>query len=260
MLRLLDKKKGKNNITTNRIYNMEGKRFGKLVVQKLVPIKGHKKFKNGWLCKCDCGNEKVCQLDPLINGFNKTCGKCPRNTYEFYGDYVIGYGTNGLTFEFDLEDYKKVYSHTWRVIEKTKVVYTTINKENIPLHKLITGTNGNQVVDHRDGNPSNNRKSNLRNATSQENSFNLKLKTNNTSGITGVWYDKNREQWVAEIKINQRKTAKRCNSFIDAVIQRVKWEFKYFGEFRSDRNDAKINTILGKYNLSVEKLSKEALI
>jgi len=246
----------KINIATNRIYNIEGKRFGKLVVQKLVPIVGHKKYKNGWLCKCDCGNEKICQLDPLINGFNKTCGNCPHNTYEFHEDYVIGYSTNGLTFEFDREDYEKVYQHTWRVIKKTKVVLATINKETIPLHKFITNTDGSQVIDHKDGNPSNNRKSNLRNATSQENSCNLKLAENNTSGITGVWYDKSRGQWVAEIKFHQKKIAKRCSNFINAVIQRVKWEFIYFDEFRSNRNDEKINNVLNQYNLSIDEIIK----
>ncbi len=239
---------------------MEGKRFGKLVVQKLVPIEGHKKYKNGWLCKCDCGNEKICQLDPLIKGFNKTCGKCTNNTYEFYEDYVVGYDKNGTAFYFDLDYFEIVSKYTWIVNKKTKVVKTNINNKNLFLHKLITNTDSTQVIDHKDGNPSNNRKSNLRNVTSQENSYNLKLAINNTSGITGVWYDKNRDHWVAEIGFNQKKTAKRCNSFIDAVIQRVKWEFIYFGEFRSDRNDTQINNVLNKYNISVDILSKEVLV
>lgn len=238
---------------------MEGMRFGKLVVQKLVPVEGHKKYKNGWLCKCDCGNEKICQRDPLINGFNKTCGKCTHNTYEFNEDYVIGYDKNGSTFYFDLDYFEIVSKHTWIVNKKSKVVKTSIDRKNLFLHKLITNTDGTQVIDHKDGNPSNNRRSNLRNATSQENSFNLKLAINNTSGIIGVWYDKSRDQWVAEIKLNQKKEAKRCSSFINAVIQRVKWEFKYFGEFRSNRNDETINNVLNKYNTSIDILYKEVL-
>jgi len=251
--------KGVENIGT-RIINIEGKRFGKLVVQKLVPIENNKKFKNGWLCKCDCGGEKICQLDALINGFNKSCGECTNNTYEFHEDYVVGYDKNNESFQFDNEAFDIVSKYSWNVDKKTQAVTTNININNsrkkLLLHKLITNTDKNQVIDHIDGNQRNNLKSNLRNATNQENSCNLKLSKNNTSGITGVWYDKSRDKWVAEIICYQNKISKRCNSFINAVIQRVKWEFEYFREFRSDRNDHHINNVLNKYNLSIEIISK----
>lgn len=56
-----------------------GDRFGKLVVIKEVE---RKYFSDGsptrqWLCKCDCGNEKVVVGRYLKRGETKSCGHCP---------------------------------------------------------------------------------------------------------------------------------------------------------------------------------------
>ena len=244
------------NILPNNKLHLEGQKFGKLTVKERTILKDGR---SGFLCECECSNTIKVRSEWLKNGNVKSCGKCSNNTYEFHEDYVIGYGTNGLSFMFDLEDYERVSKHTWRVIKKTKNVFTTINKKTISMHKFITGTTS-QIIDHIDGNPSNNRKSNLRYCNNQENSRNLKIHKNNTSGVTGVWYDKTRDQWVAEIGLydgkKRSKCTKRCISFIDAVIQRVKWEFEYFGEFRSTRNDEYIDELLSKYNISIDGIIK----
>ena len=44
-----------------------GKRFGRLVVIKHIEGKH-------WLCKCDCGNDKIANKDSLIMGHTKSCG------------------------------------------------------------------------------------------------------------------------------------------------------------------------------------------
>lgn len=54
-------------------------------------------------------------------------------------------------------------------------------------------------VDHRDLNPANNRWTNLRSATNQQNVCNKRARSDNKSGYKGVcWKAKNR-QWVAQI-------------------------------------------------------------
>ena len=50
-----------------------GSRFGKLTVLKRTE-KRHGREKPRWLCRCDCGNEKVIWASNLNNGSTKSCG------------------------------------------------------------------------------------------------------------------------------------------------------------------------------------------
>ena len=54
-------------------------------------------------------------------------------------------------------------------------------------------------IDHKDGNPHNNRISNLRLATQQQNACNRAKPENNTSGYKGVSLSPNGKRWVASI-------------------------------------------------------------
>lgn len=58
------------------IRDLKGKRSGKLLV-----IKRTNKRTNGsvvWLCKCDCGNEKLVMSTRLVNGGTSSCGCIPK--------------------------------------------------------------------------------------------------------------------------------------------------------------------------------------
>lgn len=67
------------------IKNLIGQRFGRLTVielhhrEQVFNKRGIKKgYKNYWLCKCECGNEKVIVGESLIANKTKSCG-CFRN-------------------------------------------------------------------------------------------------------------------------------------------------------------------------------------
>lgn len=61
-------------------------------------------------------------------------------------------------------------------------------------------------VDHKDGDPSNNKIDNLRAATQRQNLQNQGLKTTNTSGYTGVsWAGDIRKKWEAGITNNYKQ-------------------------------------------------------
>jgi hypothetical protein len=62
-----------------------------------------------------------------------------------------------------------------------------------------------KCIDHADGNNVNNCISNLREASQTENLCNRATGTNNTSGIKGVWWDKARSKWSAEIMMYGKK-------------------------------------------------------
>lgn len=60
------------------------------------------------------------------------------------------------------------------------------------------------VIDHIDGNRANNLLLNLRVCTFQENHFNRGKQINNKSGFKGVSFHKQKQKWVAQIKIDGR--------------------------------------------------------
>jgi len=54
-------------------------------------------------------------------------------------------------------------------------------------------------IDHRDGNPWNNKPDNLRTATPQQNRWNTIKGKKSASGIVGIYWEKRRSRWVARL-------------------------------------------------------------
>ena len=53
-----------------KLIDLTGKRFGHLmVIERAI-----KNNKSAWLCKCDCGKEKIIQQCNLVSGKSKSCG------------------------------------------------------------------------------------------------------------------------------------------------------------------------------------------
>ena len=61
-----------NNLCSGMIKDISGQKFGKLTVLRYEKVKGKKDA--CWLCKCECGKEKVICGSELKNGKTKTCG------------------------------------------------------------------------------------------------------------------------------------------------------------------------------------------
>lgn len=128
-----------------------------------------------------------------------------------------------------------VKNHKWH-LTKYGYIRTFINygdyKKSLFLHKLITNTTEEQLVDHIFGNKLDNRDDMLRIADKQKNAMNAKKPINNTSGTKGVNFDKRRDKWRAYIKLNQKQIFLGYYLNInDAIIARHIAEEKYFGEF-----------------------------
>jgi len=60
------------------------------------------------------------------------------------------------------------------------------------------------VIDHINGNPSDNRIANLRDCTLSQNARNQKLSSRNTSGKIGVTFNKRAQKWRAWIKVDKK--------------------------------------------------------
>jgi hypothetical protein len=75
------------------------------------------------------------------------------------------------------------------------------------VHRLVAiafvrNVHDKKYVDHIDNNPSNNRVTNLRWATTRENSLNRKLSSKNVCGVKGVHYDKSKSKYRALIHVD----------------------------------------------------------
>ncbi len=73
------------------------------------------------------------------------------------------------------------------------------------MHRIILSENEALAVDHRDGQGLDNRRSNLRPATSSQNAMNCRKNRTGTSIFKGVSFASGRNLWKAEICINRKR-------------------------------------------------------
>lgn len=194
----------------------ENRRFGYLTVIERDPSKhkSHVYYK----CRCDCGREKSIRKDSLKSGLSLSCGNSDcqyykknirtslhkknkgLNRYDLSGGYGVGYTSKGEQFYFDIEDYTKIKDYIW-YIDHRGYVRTNLNG-GTRLHRLIMESKNDKMIDHIDGNKANNRKSNLRFVTNSQNQMNRDKPSNNTSGVKGVYWHKNKHKWQANLQVN----------------------------------------------------------
>lgn len=230
-----------------KFIDLVGQRFGMLTVIKRVEdyIQPSGQHKTQWLCKCDCGNDVAVLGNNLIKGNTKACGcirnkdKKKHNQYDLSGDYGISYTSKGQKFYFDLEDYDLIKKYCWKINKNGYV----LSSNGVFMHRVIMNCPNELVVDHINGEESrnDNRKSNLRIATPSQNCMNRKIQSNNTSGITGVYFDKDKNKWFSTICISHNSIhLGYFDNKEDAIKARKDAEEKYFGEWSYD-NSQKIN-------------------
>lgn len=113
----------------------------------------------------------------------------------------------------------------------------TPNSTKFLAHRLawlyMTGEHPKEFIDHKDGNRSNNKWENLREATSIENSRNRKLRNDNNSNLTGVSFNFRLNKWVATCKIPNKKSNHIgvYESKKEAYDAYVEYASKHFKEF-----------------------------
>ena len=89
------------------------------------------------------------------------------------------------------------------------------------------------IVDYVNGNPRDNRRINLKICTHSQNHL-----SNNSTGIIGVSYDKNRHVYAPEIRIGKKRVhLGRYRSIEEAAYVRLVAEKYLFKEFTNDNDD-----------------------
>lgn len=232
-------------------------KFGRL--QPLYRTLNMNSKKARWVCLCDCGNIHIADASNIKRGGTKSCGclhheKCIENgkhnkKYNVYDleskEYGIGYTSDGYKFIFDKEDYDLIKDYCWHkhtdgyLRTCCDYYYDDNNKRHnkyIMIHQLIQKAykyDSDKYLDHINGDPTDNRKENLRIVTHRENMINTKMYISNTSGHRGVYYSKSERKWKAFIGTDGKHIhLGTFNTYEEAVLAREKYEKEHFYEFR----------------------------
>lgn len=156
------------------------------------------------------------------------------NTYYFLKDYIVGVANNsGKEFLIDYKDYDVICKYTWNQKNGTGYIYANHNRKTIYLHRLLFNvTQASQYIDHINHEVFDNRRKNLRVVNNSQNQMNRDKPKQNTSGIKGVYWHKNKEKWQANIQINNQLLYLGIfDSKQDAIKARKDAEQKYFKEY-----------------------------
>ncbi len=126
------------------------------------------------------------------------------------------------------------YAYSWI----PKILKHEFNfKKHIMMHQLISGLT---APDHINGDGLDNRRCNLRKATSSQNMMNQRKQTGTSSKYKGVYLFKQPSKWMAKIQFNKKTYY--LGYFLnemDAAIAYDKKAKEFFGEF------AKLNVLTG---------------
>jgi hypothetical protein len=141
--------------------------------------------------------------------------------------------TQGRLAEVDDEEYDALSKFKWYFMQVGYAARTDRStKKLVYMHREIVGAENGRQVDHISGDKLDNRRSNLRIATNQENHFNMGLRRDNTSGAKGVCWHKKARKWMARVHINGKDI--HLGLFADkneAITVRRSAAQKYQGEF-----------------------------
>lgn len=230
----------------SKLKDLTGLKFGRLTVIErtedyITPSGSHK---TRWRCVCECGKECNVTSTNLNQGKTNSCGCLKKdkpkevnkmfNNYQIINDYVIIYTNNNDEIFVDTDDYlnnEKIRKICWVKSNGYALGRDYENGRLVRLHRLILNTN--LDIDHINHNTLDNRKCNLRPVTKSQNAMNKSIKSNNTSGIIGVVWEKNIHKWRARITFNKHTIELGVfENFDDAVKVRKEAEIKYFGEYR----------------------------
>jgi hypothetical protein len=168
---------------------------------------------------------------PLLTYRRLRYGYTYRRIYLGEGEWTI----------LDQRDYYQLCNFKWSVISSERKDYAAriVRKtefgriKTMLLHREIMNAPKGRLVDHRNGDSLDNRRDNLRFATSAENLRNRgKTKRKTSSRFIGVYFHKQRNRWCAMVEHKGKvHWLGRFKSEIEAAKARDKVAKKYHGEF-----------------------------
>jgi hypothetical protein len=116
--------------------------------------------------------------------------------------------TRGYEAAIDAADVSLVAAWNWCAVPRLNTVYAKRadysggRYRNVYLHRVIVAAPDGVVVDHKSGDGLDNRRANLRLASTSQNQQNSHKRSDNSSGVKGVSFNKAHGKWEAEVQMN----------------------------------------------------------
>lgn len=145
--------------------------------------------------------------------------------------YLSGKAGEGRYTTVDDDIFTEMGQRKWYLLKRIYVA-SKINGKWVYLHRYIMKPSNGQQVDHVNRDPLDNCRRNLRICTSWQNALNRNIQKNNTSGYTGVIWDKYNKAWRAQIKVHGKfRAVGYFSDIIDAVKAYNDAAAESFGEY-----------------------------
>jgi hypothetical protein len=146
--------------------------------------------------------------------------------------------TKGYEAVIDAADAMIVGQYNWYVHVQPHTVYVRRLQrvgncqKTVYLHRFLCGEPLGHEIDHIDCDALNNRRSNIRVATRQQNAHNLKPLKGTSCELKGVSFDKAKNKWKSGISVaGKYRNLGRFNTPEDAHLAYCRASKKYHGEF-----------------------------
>ena len=182
-----------------KIEDLTGMKFGKLLGLGFSHIEDGRAI---YMSRCDCGKMAKTQGKHLRSGVVSTCTKCPVNTYYPKSGYMVGVTSDGNEFIFDVNDMQSITKFNWHI--SNGYVVSKEKGKIIRLHRLLMDPPEAKEVDHINGEPSDNRRLNLRVCTRQQNAFNSRQLSHSKQKYKGI-LQRSSGKWRARITLNDKR-------------------------------------------------------
>lgn len=223
--------------------NLQGKRFGKLLVESFA---GTNCSHSRWNCICDCGKKEVKSISYLMSNESPMCSLCSKLKIKPKKENEIEINENVAVINgkivIDLQDLDLIKSFNRYIsINTAGYAYFRFNGDDIFIHRLLFNlpyrydSEERSIVDHINGDKLDNRRYNLRLCKKEMNPVNCKLYKTNTSGQKGVGYLKRLGKWQSQINYqNKAYYLGVFENFEDAVYARKQAEEQLYKGFNRE--------------------------
>ena len=123
-----------------------------------------------------------------------------------------------------------VNSHGYYCVD----IYGSKRVHRLVASAFLNNPENKKCIDHKNRDKSNNNIINLRYASNIENGQNKSKHKNNTSGVSGIYWNKNCNKWRVQIVVNKKSLhLGYFVNFDEAIKVRKEAEIKYFGKFQA---------------------------